>query len=147
MYEVLLFVHIACAIIWVGGAIYAQLISLQFAEPADRPRLGRAFEHIGTRVFVPASVLLFIAGLAMTAQRWSFSDLWINVSMLLWLVSLLAGALYLGPRLKRAAALFESEGPSSVAAIALSDRILLVSRLELLSFAIIVALMVFKPAV
>ena len=40
---------------------------------------------------------------------------------------------------------FEAEGPTSTAARALLGRIFLVSRLELLSFAVIIALMVFKP--
>jgi hypothetical protein len=63
----------------------------------------------------------------------------------LWIVSALAGALYLGPRTEKVAKLFEAEGPTSVAARAQLDRLFLVSRLELLSFAIIVAMMVFKP--
>ena len=61
------------------------------------------------------------------------------------LLSVIAGALYIGPRTKRIAELFEAEGPTSLAARALLDRVFLVSRLELVSFAIIIALMVFKP--
>jgi hypothetical protein len=50
-----------------------------------------------------------------------------------------------GSRTKRVAALFESEGPTSVAGRALLDRMFLVSRLELIGFAVIIGLMVFKP--
>jgi hypothetical protein len=42
-------------------------------------------------------------------------------------------------------ALFDAEGPSSVAARQLIGRLFLVTRLELVSFAVIIALMVFKP--
>lgn len=52
---------------------------------------------------------------------------------------------YVGPRTKKIAELFEAEGPASTAARALMSRVFLVSRLELVSFAIIIALMVFKP--
>jgi hypothetical protein len=60
-------------------------------------------------------------------------------------LSAVAGAVYLGPRAKRVGELFDAEGPSSEAGRSLMNRLFLVSRLELLSFAIIVALMVFKP--
>ena len=46
---------------------------------------------------------------------------------------------------KRVPRLFDAEGPTSAAGRALLDRMFLVSRLELASFAVIIALMVFKP--
>ncbi len=148
MYQFLLYVHIVCAVIWVGGAFYTQLLAIrvgQSTDPADMPKFGRHIEYLGMRVFLPASILLFVAGAAMVAQRFAFGDLWVSISMALWLVSVVAGALYLGPRSKKVAELFEAEGPSSVAARALLSRLFLVSRLELVSFAVIIALMVFKP--
>jgi hypothetical protein len=42
-------------------------------------------------------------------------------------------------------ALFDAEGPESVAGRELIGQMFLVSRLELVSFAVIIALMVFKP--
>ena len=148
MYEVLLYVHIVCAVIWVGGAFFAQLLALRVersTDPADLPKFGRNVEFLGMRVFLPASIVLFVAGAAMVAQRWAFGDLWVSISMTLWLVSALAGALYIGPRTKRVSELFESEGPTSAAARSLLDKVFVASRLELVSFAVIVALMVFKP--
>ena len=70
-----------------------------------------------------------------------------SIAIALWLVSILAGALYLGPRMKRIGELFAAEGPGSAAARSLLDRLFLVSRLELVSFAVIVFLMVVKPGV
>ena len=148
MYEVLLFVHVVCAIIWVGGAFFAQLLALRVersTDPEDLPKFGRNVEALGMRVFLPASIVLFLAGAVMVAQRWSFGDVWVSVSMGLWLLSVIAGAIYIGPRTKRIAELFEAEGPTSTAARALLGKVFMVSRLELISFAIIVALMVFKP--
>jgi uncharacterized membrane protein len=148
MYEVLLFVHVVCAIIWVGGAFFAQLLALRVersTDPEDLPKFGRNVEALGMRVFLPASIVLFLAGAVMVAQRWSFGDMWVSVSMGLWLLSVIAGAIYIGPRTKRIAELFEAEGPTSTAARTLLGKVFMVSRLELISFAIIVALMVFKP--
>jgi uncharacterized membrane protein len=148
MYQALLFTHIICAVIWVGGAFFAQLLVLRVersTDPGDLPKLGRHLEFLGMRVFLPVSIILFLAGAVMTAQQWGFGQTWVSVSMGLWVLSAILGALYIGPRTKKIAELFEAEGPSSTAARALLSRVFLVSRLELVSFAIIIALMVFKP--
>jgi hypothetical protein len=60
---------------------------------------------------MPAAVLLFLARAVMTIQNWSFGNTWIAVSIGLWILSALAGAIYLGPRAKRVAALFEPRVP------------------------------------
>lgn len=148
MYELAKYIHILCAVTWVGGAIYAQLLAYRVAQsddPGDLPKLGRNLEWIGSRVFLPASMLLFVAGLFMVTQRWQFEQLWISVAIVLWLVSAVAGSMYLGPKSKAVAGLFETEGPASPAALALLGRLFLVSRIELLLFFITIALMVFKP--
>ena len=148
MYQLLLFIHIICAVIWVGGAAYAQLLAFRVSrspDPSDLPKLARHIEYLGTRVFLPAALLLFIAGAVMTLQAWSFGQAWIAVSVALWVLSAVVGAVYLGPRVKRAAELFETEGPTSQAGRDLINRLFLVSRLELIWFALIIALMTFKP--
>lgn len=148
MYELLLYVHIVCAIIWVGGAFYLQLLGIRVggsADPMELPRLGRHIEALGNRVFVPAAALLLLSGLAMVSQHWSFDQAWIIAAIALWVLSAVAGAVYLAPRAKRANELFEEEGPASAAAHAIIGRLFLVSRLELVSFAIAIALMVFRP--
>ena len=147
-YAALLFVHIVCAVIWVGGAFAIQVLAFLVSRTGDQlelARLMRYFELIGSRVFVPVAILLFIAGAAMTLQAWSFGRIWIAASVALWVLSAVAGAVYLGPRAKRVGELFNTEGPSSEAGRSLMNRMFLVSRLELGSFAIIIALMVFKP--
>ena len=148
MYELVKYIHILCAVTWVGGAFYAQLLALRVArspDPTDLPKLGRNIEFLGTRVFLPASILLFIAGVILTTQRWAFQQTWISIAIVLWLFSALVGSLYLGPRSKRVSELFESQGPTSVAGRALLGRLFLVSRVELVSFLVVIALMVAKP--
>jgi uncharacterized membrane protein len=148
VYQLFLYVHIVCAVIWVGGAVYAQLLALRVTsspDPSELPHLARHIESIGTRVFLPAALLLFISGSAMTLQAWSFGRTWIAISVALWVLSAVVGAVYLGPRVKRAAELFETEGPTSQVGRELLDRLFLVSRLEIVGFAVIIALMTFKP--
>jgi uncharacterized membrane protein len=150
MYQLFVYVHIICAVIWVGGALYAQLLAFRVArspDPSELPHLARHIEFIGARVFSPAALLLFVSGAAMTLQAWSFGQTWIAVSVVLWVLSAVVGAAYLGPRVKRAAELFEAEGPTSKTGRELIDRLFVVSRLELIGFAVIIALMTFKPGV
>jgi uncharacterized membrane protein len=145
---VLLYIHIVCSVIWVGGAFYIQVLAIVVSrsdDPMELPRLARNLELIGARVFAPAAFLLFVAGVVMTIQNWSFGQTWIAVSVGLWVLSAVSGAVYLAPRAKRVAELFEAEGHSSAVARQLLGRMFLVSRLELVSFAVIIGLMVFKP--
>ena len=148
MYDVVKYVHIVCAIVWVGGATYSQLLGLlvgRSGDPTDIPKLARNFERIGTRVFLPASILLFLAGLFMTINRWSFQQTWISIAIVLWLVSVFIGAVYVGPRLPKMAAAFDADGPESETGLGVLRRIIVVSRAELVMLFVIVALMVFKP--
>jgi uncharacterized membrane protein len=148
MYQLVLYLHIISAVIWVGGAFAIQALAIVVSrsdDPMELPRLGRNLEFIGLRLFAPAAALLFATGVVMTIQNWSFGRTWIAVSVGLWVLSAVIGAAYLGPRAKRVASLFEAEGPSSIAARHLIGQMFVVSRLELVSFALIIGLMVFKP--
>lgn len=147
-YALIKYVHVICAIIWVGGAFFAQVLLIKAersSDPADLPKLSGTIGELGMKVFLPASILLFIAGLILVVQKWSFSSFWVSISMVLWLVSVLVGALYLGPTGVKVGKVFATEGPGSVAGRAGLARIFLISRLELVSFAVVVFLMVAKP--
>lgn len=148
MYDVALYVHILCAMAWVGGGLFAQLLVMRVQrspDPEEFPRLVRHLSFIVDRLFIPASILLFIAGLYMTIQRWEFQQTWIAIAIVLWLASTLAGSLYLGPMAKRGMALFDVEGPRSLTGRAVLSRMFLITRIELGVFAVIIALMVAKP--
>ena len=148
MYQLLVYAHILAAVVWVGGAAFMQLLAFRVQradDPTEVPQLARHFEALGRRVFLPAAFVIILTGLVMTIQAWSFGQLWILVAIGLWLLSAFLGAVFLGPGAKRAAAAFDAEGPTSARGRQELGRLSLVSRLELVSFAIIIALMVFKP--
>lgn len=147
MYQLLLYLHILAGVIWVGGAVAIQVLAVRIgrSDPAMAPALARHMEALGRWLFAPAALVILISGAAMTIQAWSFGQVWIAVSIALWVASAVGGAVYLGPRAKRAAETFEAEGPTSVKGLQLIRGLYVVTRLELLSFAVIIALMVFKP--
>jgi uncharacterized membrane protein len=148
VYQLLLYLHIMAGIIWVGGAIYVQVLALlvsRSGNPAELPVFAHRTEYIGTRLFIPAGVVLLLSGIVMVLQLWSFGQAWVAAALVLFILSAVSGAVYLGPRAKRAGQLFEAEGEGSPEARRLTGRLFLIARLELVSFAVIVALMVFKP--
>lgn len=150
MYELLKYVHVLAAIVWVGGAFFIVVLTTVMSRSSnegDLPAVSRHLAFLGSRVFPVASIVLFVAGVVLVLQRWSFGQLWISVSTVLWLVSVLVGALYISPRSAEVGRLWAQEGLASVAARRHLSRVFLVSRLELVSFAVIVFLMVAKPGV
>ena len=49
-YNAIKFVHVISAIIWVGGAFFAQLLAIRAqrsTDPAELPRLGAALGELG----------------------------------------------------------------------------------------------------
>jgi uncharacterized membrane protein len=147
VYELLKYIHILAAMVWVGGAFTLQIYGMYVARSGDQTaiaRFGRDVSVVGGRVFPVASIVLLIAGVLMVLQRWSFGQAWIVIALTLWVASLLAGVLYIGPRSGKVGELFAAD-PNSAEARTLMGQVFLVARLELVSFAVIVFLMVFKP--
>jgi hypothetical protein len=147
-YRLFVYIHILAAIAWVGGALAINLLGTRVArstDPDELPKLGHQIEWFGLRYFLPISIITFIAGVILVTQRWNFSQLWISLAMLLWLLSVLLGALYIGPRSKKVAQMFETLGHTSPEARSASARLFMVARIDLLIFLVIVGLMVWKP--
>jgi uncharacterized membrane protein len=148
LYLLFVYIHILAAIAWVGGAFILNLLGKRVArstDPEELPKLGRHIEFFGLRYFLPVSLIVFVAGVVLVTQRWSFSQTWISIAMLLWLISVLLGALYIGPRSKKVAEMFEAQGATSPEARAASARLFMVSRIDVVIFLTILALMVWKP--
>src|SRR5918999_4860602 len=105
-YELLLFVHVSMAVIWVGGGMMLQVLGLRIAGARDHARtaaFGRDIEWIGTRVFAPSSLLAFVTGILLVADS-DFYEItfgWILLSLLLYVVTFLTGLLLLGPESAR----------------------------------------------
>jgi uncharacterized membrane protein len=100
--ELLLFVHVAMAIVWVGGGLVLQLLAHRVSSAGDPGRtaaLGRDIEWIGTRVFVPASLLAFLTGVLLVVESdfYGFGDSWIVMALLLYAITFFAGLLFFGP--------------------------------------------------
>lgn len=143
-------VHIVAAVIWVGGAFMIQALTFRILGTGDARRqaeFAKDTEVVGMRVFIPATWVLLLAGIAMMINLdWSWGQNWIVFGLIAFALSFVVGAGFLGPEGGRIAKLIEREGPDSPAAQARIRRILAISRAELVILLTVVVNMVVKPA-
>jgi uncharacterized membrane protein len=149
-YEFLLFFHIAMAVVWVGGGAMLQFIGVRVIRDRDPTRLvqlGGDVEWVATRALVPASLLAFISGvlLVIDSDFIGFGDDWIVIGLILFAVTFLAGALFFGPESGRVGKLAEAEGPTSPVVQARLQRLLALTRADLMLLFLIVFDMSVKP--
>ncbi|HEY7705969.1 MAG TPA: DUF2269 family protein [Gaiellaceae bacterium] len=149
-YEFLLFFHISMAVIWVGGGTIIQFFGLRTIKATDPMRLvqlGQDIEWIGSRVLLPASLLAALSGvlLVIDSDFLGFGDDWIVIGIALFAVTALAGALFFGPESGRLGKLAEAEGPTSPAVMAKLQRLLALTRADLMLLFLIVFDMAVKP--
>jgi uncharacterized membrane protein len=148
LYRGIVFIHIFAAMVWVGGAFFFQVKIAQFRKANDTAgflQLGKDAEHIGQRVFMPASAVVLLAGIAMIWYGPYSFELWIVLALVGIVLTALTGALYLGPQGGRLAKLAEERGLDDPEVTAARDRLVTVSRIDYLVLVLIVLDMVFKP--
>jgi uncharacterized membrane protein len=150
-YEFLLFAHISMAVIWVGGATMVQFFALRAIRTADPMRMaefGQDIEWSANRTLVPASGLAFVTGvlLVIDSDFWGFGDDWIVIGLALFAITFLAGILFFGPESGRLGKLAESEGPTSPVFQARLQRMLALTRADLMLLFLLIFDMATKPS-
>src|SRR5439155_2668957 len=142
-------IHVITAVIWIGGAAMIQAYAFRILRTGDGKRqadFAKDTEVVGMRVFVPASLILVLAAIAMMVNLdWSWSQNWIILGLIAFVLSFVLGAGFLGPEGGRIAALIEQRGPDSPAVQARIRRILTISRCELIVLLTVIVNMVVKP--
>jgi uncharacterized membrane protein len=142
-------IHVITAVIWVGGAAMIQAYAFRILRTGDGKRqadFAKDTEVVGMRVFIPASLILVVAAIAMMVNLdWSWSQNWIILGLIAFVLSFVLGAGFLGPEGGRIAELIEQQGPDSTAVQARIRRILTISRCELIVLLTVIVNMVVKP--
>jgi hypothetical protein len=101
---------------------------------------------MGARVFVPASLLVLLFGiLAALEGNWGFGEPWITIGFVAFAFSFVVGVAFLGPQAGRIGRMVATEGPGAPGVEPLMNRVLLVSRVELVVLIVAVWAMVGKP--
>jgi uncharacterized membrane protein len=150
LYDWLKAVHVLLAVVWVGGNIVLQILAIRITRQNDALKLASVagdIQWIGMRIFAPASGLLLVLGVVMVidSPAYDFDQLWVIAAIAMFAYSFLSGLLYLGPQTGRLKKIYEAEGPASPNAVALTKRLFVVSRIELVLLVLIVFDMVLKP--
>jgi len=147
-YQVALTVHILAAVIWVGGALMLQILSvlaLRSSLPGRTAEFAGEAEVVGTRLFLPTSLILLGLGFYLVhSGHWGY-HLWVWLALMGFAFSFLTGFGFLAPESKRIKNLLETQGPESSEAKDRIKRILMISRVEAVILILIVVDMVLKP--
>jgi uncharacterized membrane protein len=146
-YELLLFLHVAMAVIWVGGGLMMQFFGLRASlsgDPGRMAALGEDIEWISQRVFIPGSLLALVTGILLVIESdfYGFGDDWIVIGLVLYALSFLAGTLFLSPESGRIGKLMEEGSPEAGPR---TMRLILVSRTELVVLFLLIYDMTVKP--
>jgi len=140
--------HVLMAIVWIGGALMIQLFALRILNASDPKRISefaKDVEVIGSRTFIPASLILVVLGFVLMHQGgwdWQF---WAVIAIVVWALSFVNGAAFLGPESGRIGNLIEERGGVDAEVQSRIERLLLFSRVEMVLIALIAMDMVLKP--
>jgi uncharacterized membrane protein len=146
-YEILLFLHIAAATVWLGSGFFLQMLIFR-AESAGDDGLTRGIAAnsgwLAQRIFIPTSLAVLVLGILLTIEGpWSFGDLWIVLGLAGYAASFLIGILFQEPEGKRIHAAMVAGDQAR--ATFLIRRINAVARLELVVLYLVVGVMALKP--
>jgi uncharacterized membrane protein len=148
-YELLLFLHIAAATIWLGAALTVQLLiyrAERAADPASMQVTGDGANWLATRLFIPASLSVLVLGVLLVLDGpWGFDELWILLGLAGYAASFLVGILYFKPEGERISEAIAARGPGDPDVRRRLRRITVVSWLELVILFLVLADMALKP--
>jgi len=150
VYDWIKLFHILAAIAWVGGGIFVQIYVTRLRRANEMSRLsafGKDIERIGMTVFVPASILVLIFGIAMVwySPAWEVGQLWVILGLVGIVNTIVVGAFFLGPEAGRISRLTEERGTDDPEVQRRLQRIFTISRYDLAVLLLVVVDMVVKP--
>jgi uncharacterized membrane protein len=140
--------HVLSAIIWVGGAIYIQLLAFRIFRLDDPVRIqqfAKDAEMVGARVFTPAALLLVVLGFVLVSNGdWPYT-FWIVFALAVWLLSFVFNVVLVAPESGRIATSIKERGGVDAAVRDRIERMYLYSRVETMLLALAAIDMVLKP--
>jgi uncharacterized membrane protein len=149
-YKWLLAFHILFAVVWVGSNTAIQIFVIR-AKRASADRIAyfaKEVEWYGTRVLIPSALVLIVLGFLLLNESSGAYDLgngWVTFGFVVWILSFITGAGYLGPESGRLSKLVDERGAEDPEYQRRLDRIFIVSRIELLLLILVVLDMTVKP--
>ena len=149
-YELLLFLHIVAAIVWLGSGLLIQILAVRAERARDVEGLRRVANDaagLGETLFIPASLATVIFGVLLVLDGpWGFDMLWIVLGLAGYLATFLTGILVMKPGSEKLAAIMErDQGVMSAEAEVEIRKLLTKGRLDTVVLYLVVAIMALKP--
>jgi uncharacterized membrane protein len=142
-------VHVVLAVVWVGGGVTLVLHAIRAERTSDHAMLAvvaKQAAFMGEKVFAPAGLVAFLAGIAMMLNSsWGWSHFWVIVGLVGYAATFVIGIAVLSPLAKKIDASAETNGPSHPETLALIERIMLIARFDVAMLVLVVVDMVTKP--
>src|SRR3954470_9870480 len=150
-YELFLFIHIGGSIVWIGAGFLSLLLAPTYDRESDEVAIKRFLhdqEWLAMKLFVPASLIVVVMGIALVIESdaWTFSYLWIVLGLVGYAATFVTGFFFLRPASEGIGAEMEREGGRLTPELRVRIRKLIVmARVDYVTFALVVLDMVAKP--
>jgi uncharacterized membrane protein len=148
-YTILTLIHVLAAVIWVGGAVTINIVGtrvIRSAPGAQRVAFAKDTAWMGLHVYMPASLTVLLFGILATLKaHYSFASAWIILGIVGIVLTALTGSLFLGPELRRIAAIVEQRGFEDPEGQDRLARLVSIARIDLVVLLLVVVDMVLKP--
>jgi uncharacterized membrane protein len=142
-------VHVAAAVVWVGGGTLLTVLAISTERAEDPARLialARQAEW-AARIFIPASFVVLAMGIAMTVNGdLDWGQFWLVFGLVAWVISTAIGVGFLTPRIKQLNALIVERGERDSAVQSAVRPILYAARVDIALLFLIVVDMTVKPS-
>ena len=148
LYEFLLFAHIAAAAVWFGGGLMVQVLAGRALRSRDDAAVKRVVDDtaaMSMTVFVPASIVVLLVGIALVLEgSWSFGDLWIVLGLAGYAATFATGVGVLKPASEKAAAMLARDGMTPAAQREIR-RLVTLARIDYVVLVLVLVVMAAKP--
>jgi uncharacterized membrane protein len=151
LYELLLFIHISASIVWIGAGFLSLVLATTYDRESDEMAIKRFLQdqdRLALRLFIPASLTVVLMGIALVIESdaWSFSYLWIVLGLIGYAATFVTGLFFIKPSSERIAAEMERQGGRLTPELRTSIRkLIVIARVDYVTFALVVLDMVVKP--
>lgn len=146
LYTIFKFLHVLCALAWVGGGLTLLAASIMASRAADSAALFGGLDlmnRLGKTWFVPASFLTVVLGAITATFGGMWGELWVILGLVGFASTFFTGLLLIEPTGRKIGALIEAGDADR--ALAAGRRLLSIGKFDYTVMLMVIVDMVLKP--